>query len=142
MNPEQVRLVQESFEKVAPIADQAAALFYERLFSQEPSLRQLFKGDLRKQGQMLMQTLALAVRSLHQPQSIVPAVQQLGIRHAGYGVRNEDYADVGAALLWTLEQGLGPAFTDEVREAWASAYGLLSGVMIEAASRASSTRAA
>lgn len=136
MTPQQVELVQQSFEKVAPIAEQAAELFYGRLFALDPGLRRLFKGELRRQGQMLMQTLALTVRSLHQPERIVAAVQALGERHLGYGVRTEHYDTVGQALLWTLEQGLGEQFTDEVREAWAAAYGLLAGIMIDAAGEA------
>lgn len=136
MTPEQVRHVQSSFEQVAPIADQAAELFYGRLFSLDPSLKLLFKGEMRRQGQMLMQTLGLAVRSLHQPERIIAAVQALGERHLGYGVKPEHYDTVGEALLWTLQQGLGAAFTDEVREAWAAAYGLLAGIMIEAAAAA------
>lgn len=136
MTPEQVRLVQDSFKKVAPIAELAAELFYGRLFHLDPELRPLFKGDIRRQGQMLMQTLALAVRGLHQPERIAPAVQALGERHTGYGVRPENYDTVGEALLWALEQGLASSFTDEVRDAWAAAYGLLAGIMIEAAAQA------
>jgi len=137
MTPEQVRHVQSSFEKVAPIADLAAILFYERLFMLDPSLQALFKGDLRRQGQMLMQTLGLVVRSLHEAERIVPAVQALGGRHAAYGVKAAHYDTVGEALLWTLEQGLGTAFTSEIRDAWAAAYGLLAGLMIGAQAQAS-----
>jgi hemoglobin-like flavoprotein len=137
MTPEQIQQVQHSFEQVAPITDQAAALFYERLFTLDPGLRSLFKGDIAGQGRMLMQTLGLAVRNLHQPERIVPAVQALGERHVGYGVREADYDTVGQALLWTLEQGLGAAFTATVRDAWAAAYGLLAGIMIQAAAAAS-----
>lgn len=133
MTPEHIHLVQTSFNRVEPIADQAAELFYGRLFEQNPSFRTLFKGDLRRQGGMLMSTLALAVKNLHQPERILSAVQDLGRRHVGYGVQSEDYAPVGAALLWTLDQGLGDDFTAEVREAWGAAYQLLSGVMTEAA---------
>ncbi|PPE72855.1 hemin receptor [Solimonas fluminis] len=137
MTPGQIQQVQHSFEQVAPIAEQAAALFYERLFTLDPGLRSLFKGDIAGQGRMLMQTLGLVVRSLDQPERIVPAVQALGARHAGYGVREADYDTVGAALLWTLEQGLGAAFTASVREAWAAAYGLLAGIMVQAGAAAS-----
>ncbi len=133
MSPEQIQQVQLSFEKVAPIADTAASLFYGRLFELDPSLRSLFRGDIKDQGRMLMQTLAMAVRSLHQPARIVPAVQALGRRHLQYGVRPEHYATVGSALLWTLEQGLGAEFTPELRAAWSCTYGLLAGVMQDAA---------
>ena len=133
MTPHQIHLVQTSFEKVAPIADTAAALFYSRLFEIDPSTRPLFRGDLRRQGAMLMQTLGLAVRHLHDPTPVLGAVQNLGVRHVGYGVTDAHYGSVGAALLWTLGQGLGEAFTDEVRDAWAAAYTLLAGVMQTAA---------
>lgn len=133
MTPDQIQQVQTSFAQVEPIADQAAALFYGRLFEQEPALRDLFKGDLERQGGMLMATLGLAVKNLHQPDRILSAVQALGRRHVGYGVKPEDYAPVGDALIWTLEQGLGAGFTDAHRTAWQAAYRLLSGVMIEAA---------
>lgn len=129
VTPHQIDLVQKSFEKVAPIADTAAALFYARLFEIDPSTRPLFRNDLRRQGAMLMQTLGLAVRHLHDPTPVLAAVQALGVRHVGYGVTEAHYGSVGAALLWTLGQGLGEAFTAEVESAWAAAYDLLSGVM-------------
>lgn len=133
MTPQDIQLVQAGFEKVAPIADTAAALFYNRLFEIDPSTQPLFRTDLKKQGGMLMQTLGMAVRSLHQPDRIVGAVQALGRRHVGYGVQPAHYDSVGQALLWTLAQGLGPAFTPEAREAWTQAYGLLAGIMQDAA---------
>lgn len=136
MHPERIKQVQTSFEKVVPIAETAAALFYGRLFEIDPSTRPLFRGDIKDQGRMLMQTLAIAVRSLHLPEKIIPAVQALGRRHVGYGVQSAHYESVGAALLWTLEQGLGAEFTPEVKEAWGQAYGLLAGVMQEAAASA------
>lgn len=136
MTPEQIRLVQTSFENVAPMADTAAALFYARLFETDPSTRPLFRNDLRRQGAMLMQTLGLAVRHLHDPAPVLGAVQALGVRHVRYGVTDAHYASVGAALLWTLGQGLGPAFTPEVEAAWAAAYDVLSGVMRAAAGSA------
>lgn len=132
----QKALVQESFAQVAAIAETAAALFYARLFELDPSLRPLFRGDLREQGRKLMQMIAVAVRGLDRLDAIVPAVQALGRRHAGYGVADEHYDTVGAALLWTLEQGLGPeTFTPDVREAWASVYRLLATTMKEAAAQ-------
>lgn len=133
MTPSDIQLVKTSFAAVAPIADQAAALFYARLFELDPSLRPLFRGDLTEQGKKLMQTLALAVASLDRLDAIVPAVRALGARHAGYGVREEHYATVGAALLWTLERGLGSAFTAEVRAAWTATYTTLANTMIAAA---------
>lgn len=129
----QVELVQSSFEKVKPIADKVAELFYQRLFELEPSFRPLFKGDMKQQERMLMATLALAVEGLRQPGQIIPAVQDLGRRHAGYGVKDEYYDIVGQALLWTLAQGLGVEFTTPVRKAWEEAYTFLSEIMKEAA---------
>jgi len=133
MTPQQVVEVQTSFAKVAPIAEQAAALFYGRLFETEPETRALFSGDMEEQGRKLMAAIAMVVNNLGELQAVIPAVQDLAKRHVAYGVRPEHYAVVGAALLWTLEQGLGDAFTPEIRAAWASAYGALSEVMIAAA---------
>ena len=132
MNPSQVKMVQESFEKVAPIAEAAAQIFYARLFELDPSLTKLFRGDIKQQGERLMQMIATAVRGLSRPESLVPVLQSLGRRHAGYGVMDAHYDTVGKALLWTLERGLGPAFTPPVRDAWAAAYKLMSGVMMQA----------
>lgn len=133
MTPEEIQLVQTSFEKVAPIAETAAGLFYGRLFEVAPSVRPLFRGDMKSQGNMLMQTLGMAVRNLHQPERIVSAVQALGRRHVGYGAQPAHYPVVGQTLLWTLEQGLGTDFTPEVAAAWGKAYTLLADIMIEAA---------
>ena len=133
MNPEQISLVQTTFAQVVPIADQAAALFYERLFTLDPAVKPLFTGDMAEQGQKLMSTIGLAVNGLTTPEKIIPAVQALGRKHVGYGVQNEHYDTVATALLWTLEQGLGDGFTPQVKEAWTAAYTLLAGVMKEAA---------
>ena len=126
-------LVESTWEKVRPISDKAAELFYGKLFELDPSVKPLFKTDLTSQGAKLMKTLGLAVSGLKNLDAIVPVVQDLGKRHVGYGVEKTHYATVGEALLWTLEQGLGEAFTPEVKEAWTRVYALLSGVMIEAA---------
>ncbi|MES2684200.1 MAG: globin family protein [Pseudomonadota bacterium] len=133
MTPQQIVLVQQSFAKVEPIADTAASLFYQRLFEIDPSALPLFRGgNMEQQGRRLMQMIAVAVKGLNQLDDLVPAVQALGRRHAGYGVLPQHYSTVGAALLWTLGQGLGPAFTPEVETAWVETYGLLSTVMQEA----------
>jgi hemoglobin-like flavoprotein len=129
MSPHQIDLVQRSFAEVKPIATAAAGLFYNRLFILDPSLRHLFKGDMPKQGQMLMSMIGAAVGGLRNLETLSPVVRQLGARHVGYGVRAEHYATVGSALLWTLGEGLGEKFTPEVRDAWAAAYDLLSDVM-------------
>jgi methyl-accepting chemotaxis protein/hemoglobin-like flavoprotein len=131
--PQQIRLVQESFAKVQPIADAAAKLFYGRLFELDPSLSRLFRGDMVEQGRKLMQMIGAAVRGLDDLERLVPVVQQLGVRHAGYGVQPAHYDTVGRALLWTLEQGLGPAFTPETREAWTAVYRVLAQTMQAAA---------
>jgi len=133
MTPEQVAQVQRSFAKVAPIADQAAVLFYSRLFEIAPELRPLFRGDMAEQGRKLMATLAIVVRGLARLDTILPAASALAKRHVAYGVREEHYRPVGAALLWTLEQGLGAQWTPELASAWAAAYTTLSGYMISEA---------
>lgn len=133
MTPEQVALVRSSFAKVVPIKEAAADLFYTRLFELDPSLKPLFKGDMKEQGLKLMTMIGTAVGGLDQLDSVVPAVQALGRRHADYGVQDQHYDTVANALLWTLEQGLGPAFTPDVKSAWTSAYGVLAGTMKEAA---------
>lgn len=133
MTPNQISLVQKSFGIVP--AEIAAELFYARLFELDPSLRSLFKGDMKVQGRKLMDMIAVAVRGLNNLEAIVPAVQDLGVRHAGYGVTPDHYETVGSALLWTLEKGLGEQFTDDVRVAWTDAYTLLSTTMIDAAER-------
>lgn len=133
MNETQIDLIQESFAKVAPIADDAAALFYGRLFELDPALKPLFKSDLKEQGAKLMKMLGMVVNGLKNLDALVPAVQDLGKRHVDYDVTADMYSTVGEALIWTLGQGLGEAFTDEVKEAWVTAYGILSSVMCEAA---------
>lgn len=129
MTEQQKTLVQSSFEKVVPISDQAAELFYGRLFEIAPEVRGLFKGDMKEQGAKLMQMIGYAVASLDNLDVLVPAVQQLGKRHKGYEVKTEHYALVGEALLWTLEKGLGKDFTPKTKEAWTAVYGVLANVM-------------
>lgn len=133
MTAAEISLVQTSLRRITPIADQAAALFYARLFELDPSLRPMFRGDMAEQGRKLMIMISTAVGALERLDTLVPVVRQLGARHAGYGVTEEHYATVGAALLWTLEKGLGSEFTPEVRNAWTSTYTLLANTMIEAA---------
>jgi len=132
MTPEQVDLVQRSWRSVLPVGDTAAELFYGKLFSLDPSLRSLFRDDLREQGRNLTSMISVAVGSLSRPQKILLAVQQLGKRHAAYGVEPRHYELVGIALLWMLEHVLGEAFTPQVREAWTQVYGLLSTTMQDA----------
>ena len=133
MNTVQKTLVQMSFAQVQPIAETAAALFYRRLFELDPTLRPLFKGDMEEQGRKLMEMIELAVKGLDRQESLLPALAALGRRHAGYGVNESDYETVGEALLWTLEQGLGPSFTPDIREAWAALYRFVADTMREGA---------
>jgi hemoglobin-like flavoprotein len=132
LTAEQKRLVQETFATIAPIADDAASLFYRRLFDIDPSLQRMFRGDMAEQRKRLMQMIAVAVKGLDRLEQLVPAVQDLGRRHAGYGVEDRHYDTVGKALLWTLEKGLGSAFTPEAKDAWAAVYGILATTMKEA----------
>lgn len=132
----QKSLVQNSFATIVPIADDAAALFYQRLFELDPSLQGMFRGNMIEQRKKLMQMLTAAVKGLDRIEQLVPVLQDLGRRHIHYGVRDEHYDTVGAALLWTLEMGLGSAFTAETRGAWTAVYGLLASTMKEAAREA------
>jgi hemoglobin-like flavoprotein len=134
MTPRQVALVQESFAKIVPMRGQAAMFFYDRLFALDPSTRPLFRGDMKSQGAKLMAAIGAVVKSLERIDTILDDLWTLARRHHRYGVREEHYASVGAALLWTLEQGLGFDFTPDVRRAWATAYDLLSGAMIAVSS--------
>lgn len=133
MTPDQVKLVQDSFKKVEPIATQAGDLFYTRLFEIAPEVRPMFPADISAQRDKLLQMLTTAVTNLHQVEKIVPAVKDLGVRHVGYGVKDAHYDKVGEALIWTLDKGLGEAFTPPVKDAWVATYGTLAGVMKEAA---------
>jgi len=135
MNAHQVHLVQHSFVQVQPIAAIASDLFYARLFELDPTLKPLFRGDMNEQGHKLMMMLGVAVANLNKPEVVMPALQRLGERHAGYGVTQAHYATVGEALLWTLQEGLGETFTAEVRLAWEAVYGLVAETMQEAARR-------
>jgi hemoglobin-like flavoprotein len=129
MTPRQIEIVRQGFERIAPIAAVAAELFYAHLFEMNPSLRSLFKGDMPRQGAMLMSMIGSAVRGLDNPQALVPVLKSLGRRHEGYGVTDRHYEDVREALMWTLAHGLGDAFDAEARDAWMQAYELLSSVM-------------
>lgn len=132
LTPAQIADVQRTWEQCVPIADTAANLFYDRLFELDPKLRALFPTDLTAQKQKLMTMITTAVRSLGDLDALVPVLQSLGRRHVGYGVKEEHYPTVGAALLDTLAKGLGPAFTPTVKESWTAVYGVLSTTMIGA----------
>lgn len=141
MDAHQKELVQSSFAQVVPIAARAADLFYTRLFELDPELRPLFKSDMTEQKKKLMQMLAAAVKGLDDLDALVPVVEDLGVRHNEYGVQDSHYDTVGGALLWTLEQGLGDAFTVPTREAWIEVYGILSTTMKDAARKMSTAGA-
>ena len=135
MTPEQITLVKDSWQKVIPIAEQAASLFYSRLFELDPSLQSLFTGDMVGQGRKLTSMINTAVINLSDLESVVPAIQDLGKRHVRYGVEASHYDTVGSALLWTLSTGLGDDFTQETEDAWVKAYGTIATVMKAAAAQ-------
>lgn len=133
MTPEQIELVSNTWKQVLPIADKAAELFYGKLFELDPSLKPLFKGDMTEQGRKLMLMIDTAVSNISDVEKIIPALEDLGKRHVDYGVKDEYYTTVAEALLWTLGQGLGDAFTEEVKAAWTETYTTLANVMVTAA---------
>jgi nitric oxide dioxygenase len=130
MTPDQIKLVQDSFAKVAPISEAAAVLFYDRLFEIAPQVKAMFPADMTEQRKKLMATLAVVVSGLSDLPSVLPAASALAKRHVDYGAKPEHYPVVGSALLWTLEKGLGDAWTPELAAAWTAAYATLSGYMI------------
>ncbi len=133
MNPTQIKLVQDSFSKVAPISEQAAVIFYDRLFEVAPAVKAMFPADMTEQRKKLMGTLAVVVNGLTNLEAVLPAASALAKRHVNYGAKPEHYPVVGGVLLWTLEKGLGDGWTPDVAEAWTAAYGTLSGYMISEA---------
>lgn len=133
MTNEEIELVKTSWEKVEPISDVAAELFYGKLFEIDPTLKAMFSDDIEEQGKKLMMMINMAVNGLDRLDQIVPAVQALAERHVGYGVTDGHYDTVGEALIWTLGQGLGDGFTDDVKAAWLTTYTLLANTMKEGA---------
>lgn len=133
MTPRQIEVVKQSFARIMPFKDQAAELFYCRLFELDPSLRLMFKSDMTQQKQKLMVAIAMVVTNLERMDGLLPSVRELGRRHKTYGVRNRHYDVVGSALLWTLEIGLGTGWTKELADAWQNAYGRVAAAMIEGA---------
>ena len=141
MRPETERVVRESWAQFQPVAEQSAGFFYDKLFELDPEAQRLFaRTDMVAQGHKVMRMFAEIVHILDRPEALVTEVADLGRRHVGYGVQDHQYDSVGIALLWTLERGLGSAFTDEVRDAWTEAYLLLSTVLRRATARASEPR--
>lgn len=134
MTPQQKRVIRDTWQRVSALGEPAAELFYDRLFAIDPALAPLFaKSDMKAQRAKLLQALAFVVAGLDRLDSLVPVLEDLGRRHVAYGVRKQHYRAVGAALLWTLERGLGTAWSDEAEEAWAQAYAIVSGIMSAAA---------
>ena len=134
MSPEQKNLVKTTWAMVVPIADTAAGLFYDRLFTVDATTRPMFKStNMAEQRKKLMQALAFVINGLDQTEKLVPTIQTLGRNHVHYGVTDNHYDSVGSALLWTLEQGLKDAWTPPVKDAWVAAYTLVAGVMKDAA---------
>lgn len=136
MTPQQAELVKKTWAMVVPISDKAAELFYGRLFEMDPAVKEMFKGDMTEQGKKLMKTINIAVEALDNVEALVPTLKEMGAAHAGYGVKEKDYNTVGGALLWTLEQGLGEEFNDEVKNAWGAVYEVLANTMKEGAKEA------
>lgn len=137
MKSSQIALVQSTFDRILPISDVAAQIFYDRLFKVDPSLRRLFHGDLRMQGKKLMDAVSIIVGNLSRPDRIVPGIRALGRRHVAYGVQEQHYDAFGEALMFVLDHALGDGFTPEVQSAWSAAYTLLSETMKDAAGTAS-----
>jgi hemoglobin-like flavoprotein len=133
MTPTQIELVQSTFLTLQSLGDEAAGIFYNRLFEIDPSLRPMFRGDMQEQGRKLLHMIGVAVGSLQRLDQVLPAVEELGRRHAGYGVREEHYVVVAAALLWTLNKALGEAFTPPVCDAWIAMYEAVSAAMQQGA---------
>lgn len=133
MTPDDIKLIQDSWAKVKPISETAAELFYGKLFELDPTVRSMFKGDMTEQGRKLMAILNTAVNALNNVDAVVPALQAMGKRHVGYGVKDKDYDTVGEALIWTLETGLQDNFTDDTKAAWIAVYTLVADVMKAAA---------
>jgi len=134
MTPDQKTLVKDTWSKVVPIADTAASLFYGKLFEIDPSTQPLFKAaNMPEQRKKLMQAIGTVVAGLDNLAPLIPVLENLGRKHVAYGVADKQYDTVGAALLWTLEQGLGDAWTPPVKDAWIAAYTAVAGVMRGAA---------
>ena len=135
MTPEEIKLVKDSWALVLPISEKAAELFYGKLFELDPEVKKMFKGDMTEQGRKLMAILNTAVNALDKLETIVPALQSMGAKHVEYGVKNKDYDTVGEALIWTLDAGLGDAFTADTKDAWLKVYTLVADTMKEAADK-------
>lgn len=137
MDDQKKKLVQDTWAMVEPISETAAEIFYNKLFDLDPEVKPMFTSDIKEQGKKLMSTLSLAVKGLDDMEKLVPAIQALGVKHVDYGVKAEHYDIVGEALLFTLDKGLGDAYTPEVAEAWTETYVTIATAMKDAAYGAS-----
>lgn len=131
MTPRQIQLVQETFTLIVPLADTAAALFYRRMFTLDPSLQGLFHHDMEHQGNLFVAAIAFVVRNVEEPEHFVPAMQELGRRHAGYQVKANHYRTALQALIETLSETLGERFTAEIEDAWCAAFATMVEAMVE-----------
>ena len=131
MKAEQLQLVLQSLNEIQLLADKITTDFYQHLFEVEPSIRELFKGDIKRQGSMFITTLSLAVNGLSRMEDIQPAVRTLGERHSGYGVKPEYFQPFRESFLWALERHLRDDFTPELKSAWTEAFEMLSEAMIK-----------
>jgi len=129
MTPQQINVVQRTWEQIFPNANAVAATFYSRLFELDPTLRALFPDDLQPQARKLVYAINLAVRGLGDLDRLEPVLRELGRRHVGYGVEDRHYLTVGAALIDTLAAGLGDGFTAAVRDAWTDTYAIVAETM-------------
>jgi hemoglobin-like flavoprotein len=127
-DPTKREVVRTSFAKIVLVPD-VGAMFYDRLFSIDPSLRSLFKDNIVETGRLLMTVVSVAIDNLDQMERIIPAIRNLGRRHRGYGVKPADYEAGKDAFLWAIEQALGEDFTPPVRDAWLTWYQSLAAEM-------------
>ena len=133
MIPEQIRRVKEIFAQIAPLAGDLAAVFYQRLFQLDATLRPLFNEDLSEQKKKLLMMLKFAVGTLDRMDVFERSLEELGRKHVAYGVRDAHYETVGTALILTLRDMLGAALTEKLEAAWIAAYTLIAGTMRRAA---------
>lgn len=133
---EQKELVQISFEKIVPVSEAVARLFYRRLFELDPSIQPLFSKDIHEPGRKFMVMLRSMVKSLERLNEFTPGIEAMGQRHIGYGTEIADYETLKEALKWSLAKGLGSDFTPEVKNAWIEVYDALAEMMKRAATKA------
>jgi hemoglobin-like flavoprotein len=135
--------LETSFDLVAPRGDELVDVFYTRLFAAAPAVRPLFAHtDLRRQKAMLLSTLVLLRKSLRDLDAIVPKLRALGARHVAYGAAPEHYPVVGEILIASMAEVAGDAWRPEYADAWAAAFAVVAGAMLEGAAAAELAEAA